>query len=287
MKKLFYVNIGFLRLDLLFIPTALCAFFWGYFEMFIISFISVLIHECAHIICAGFWGVGISRLDIHPFGVCAILKNGYISNSEKEFLIAFTGPLTSIILAFLSLLLPIPQRDYIFAVNMCICIINLLPALPLDGGRMVKSMLTYKMGILRAYNISLKGSKLLIALLIPFSILTLFVTRFNFTYVLITAFLLGNIYSEQKNITLVTLYEILESPRKIDTLKRAKVYTVSSKEGARKILRYISYDYYINVNISKDGKIIAVLTESEIINGLLKLGILSTFEDILESYGED
>lgn len=282
MKKLLYVNLGFVRLDLLFIPTAVCALLWGYFELFVISFLSVLIHECAHIICAGFLGVGISRIEIHPFGVCAVLQNGYINNSEKEFFIAFAGPFTSIFLAVLALLFPLPQSDYIFSVNICICAINLLPALPLDGGRMLKSMLTYKMGILRAYNLSLKSGKVLISLLIPFSLFILYLSRFNFTYVLITAFLLGNIYGEQKNITLVTLHEILENPKKVDTLKRTKIFTVCANEGARKILRHISYDYYITVNISKDGKIIAALTESQILNGLLEKGILAKFEDILK-----
>ncbi len=249
--------------------------------MFLISFLSVLIHECSHIICAGFFEVGVSRLDIHPFGVCAILKNGYINNSEKEFFIAFAGPLASLILAFSALLLPMPLGEYIFSVNLSICIVNLLPVLPLDGGRMIKSMLTYKMGILRAYNIAVKGSRILIILLIPFSILTLYVTKFNFTYVLITAFLLGNIYTEQKNITLITLREILENPRKVDSFKKTKVFTASPSDAARKILRYISYDYYIIVNIAKDGKIIAALSESEIIKSLLQNGIMSSYEDML------
>ncbi len=280
MRKFRYLRLGFFRLDLFFTVTVICAVAFGYFNMLLISFISVLIHECAHIIASGFLGVGISRVDIHPFGVCAILKNGYINSSEKEFFIAFCGPLTSLILAFLSLCAKPPLWDFIFSVNMCICIVNLLPILPLDGGRMIKSILTEKMGILRAYNASIKGSKALIFLLIPLSAWVLFVTKFNFSYVLITAFLLGNIYSEQKNITLVTLREILENPRKINSLKRTRVFTVSGSEGARSILRRISYDYYITVNITKNGKILAVLSETQIIEGLLSYGILSTFEDI-------
>lgn len=281
MKKFLHINLGRLRINILFIPTVICALLWGYFEMFLISFLSVLIHECAHIICAGFLGVGISRLEIHPFGVCAVLKNGYINNSEKEFFIAFAGPFTSIFLTAATIIFPLPMSDYIFCINCCICAINLLPALPLDGGRMIKSMLTYKMGILRAYNISIKSGKILIALLLPFSALVIYTTHFNFTYILITAFLFGNIYSEQHSITLVTLHEILENPKKVDSLKRTKVYTVSSFESARKILRYISYDYYITVNVSKGGKIIAALTESQILSGLLSKGIFATYEDIL------
>ena len=284
MKKLPTLDIFNFSIDLLFFPTVICAFLFGYSSMFLLSFLSVLIHEGAHIVCAHFLGVKISKIEIRPFGVCGILKEGYINNSEKEFLIAFTGPFISLFLVALSLIIPFPMRDYFFCVNLCICAINLLPALPLDGGRMVKSMLTYKMGILRAYNISLKFGKILIALLIPFSFLVLYVTKFNFSYVLITAFLLGNIYSEQKCITLITLKEILKNPHKADHLKRTKTYTVSENEYARKILRHISYDYYTIVNITKDGKIIAALSEEQILSALLDYGITARYSDILKPY---
>ncbi len=281
MRRLLKLRLGFFNIDLLFIPTVILAIVWGYFDMFLISFLSVLIHECAHIVSSGFLGVGIMRVDLHPFGVCAILKNGYINNSEKEFFIAFCGPLASIFLAFLSLFVKTPLQDYIFSVNMCICIINLMPVLPLDGGRMVRSILTHKIGVMGAYNLAIKGSRVLIFLLLPLSLWILYITKFNFSYVLITAFLLGNIYTEQKNITLITLKEILENPRKAQCLKRTRSFSAPCNMGARRILRYISYDYYITVSITKNGRIIAVLSESQIIDGLMNKGILSTFEEIL------
>ncbi len=281
MRKLRYIKIFNVKIDTLFFPTVICAFCFGYFEMFLISFISVLIHECAHIICAGFLSVEISSVEIRPFGVSAVLKGGYINNSEKEFLIAFMGPFMSLLLATLSLLIPFPLWSNIFAVNICIATINLLPALPLDGGRMIKSMLTYKMGILRAYNISAKCGKVLISLLIPFSLLILFLSKFNFSYVLISAFLLGNIYSEQKCITLITLKEILENPHKTKHFIKTKAFSVSENEYARKILKHISYDYYITVHITKGGEIIATLTEEQILSSLLSYGIAIRYSDIL------
>ena len=146
---------------------------------------------------------------------------------------------------------------------------------------MIKSMLTYKMGILRAYNISQKFGKLLIFILLPLSVLVLIKTKFNFSYVLITAFLAGNIYDEQKNITLITLKEILENPNKATHLKRTKIYSASMNESARKILKLISYDYFLILNITEDGKIIATLTEEQILNGILGKGITATFRDLI------
>ena len=280
MKKFLHIDFGKVDLDLLFIPTAVFAVCMGYFEMFAVSFLSILIHECSHIAAAKFVGVGISKLEIHPFGVSALLKDGYINNSEKEFFIAFAGPFTSIIIAVFALIFPIYEADYVFMINICICAINLLPALPLDGGRMIKSMLTSQLGIIRAYSISQKSGKILLSLFIPFSVFVMVITRFNFTYVLISAFLLGNIYSEQRNITMVTVREIMGSSKKVGAMKKTRVFTAAKGESARKILRFISFDYDIVVNIFENGKITATLSETEILDGLLTLGISATYGDI-------
>lgn len=281
MKEYLVLRLGAIHINLLFIPTIIFALFFGYLDLFLISFLSVLLHECAHIICAGFLNVGISYIEIQPFGVCAVLRDGYINNSEKEFCIAFVGPFSSLMIATLVLFLKLPDWEYIFNINICISAINLLPALPLDGGRMIKSMLTYKMGILRAYNISRKFSKSLVFVMLPISCLILFLTKFNFSYILITAFLLGNMYTEQKSITFITLREILDNPTKTSGIKRTKTYTVSCDQNARKILRYISYDYYIAVNITKGGEIITTLTEEQILTALVNRGISISFGDIL------
>lgn len=282
-NKLLNIKIGKISFDIFIIPTILFACIFDYPDLFFISFTSVLVHELAHIFCAKFLHIGISHIEIHPFGVCAILKDGYINNSEKEFLIAFTGPFTSIFVATLTAIFKPINWEYIFDINICICAINLLPVLPLDGGRMFKSMLTYKMGILRAYNISRKFSKLLIVILIIISVAVMLKSRFNLTYALITAFLIGNIYDEQKNITLVTLREIIESPCKTMHLKKTKVFSVSAQEYVRNILKFISYDYFLTVNITKDGKIIATLTEEQILHALSDNGINLTYSDIIQS----
>ena len=281
MNKFLNIKFGVISIDILTLPAIFCAFFLGYADLFLISFASVLIHELSHILCAKSVGVSVSRAEIHPFGVCAVLKDGYINNSEKEFIITFVGPFTSLAITMLSIILDLPYREYIFDINLCICAINLLPVLPLDGGRMIKSMLTYKMGILRAYNFSRNCSKALIFLLIPLSILILIKTGFNFSCILITAFLLGNIYDEQKNITLITLREILENPTKTEIIKRTKIYCASDKEKARKLLRLISYDYFIIINITKGGKIIATLTEDQVLSALLEKGVDISFSQIL------
>lgn len=280
MQRKLALKLGIFSIDPLFFAAIFCAVCFGYFEMFLVSFLSVLIHECFHVIAAAISGVGISKVEVHPFGVCAVLENGFIKSSEKEFFIAFLGPFSSLVLAAAMLFIPLRLGEYIFFINLLICAVNLLPALPLDGGRMLKAVLTYKFGILRAFFILQKCSRVIIALLAAASLIALIFSRLNFTYILISAFLFGNLKNERQCVTLLTLREILENPQKISSIKKTEVFTAQENESARKILRFVSYDYYITVNILVGGKIAYSLTETQILHGLLELGIAASFSDI-------
>ena len=61
--------------------------------MFFIAYASALVHELAHIAAANRLKVGISRIEIHPFGICGKLGAGFIKSPVKEILIAGAGPL--------------------------------------------------------------------------------------------------------------------------------------------------------------------------------------------------
>lgn len=281
--KFFTLPLGKVKLDLLTIPAFAFSYISGYSDLFFISFFSVLIHEFAHILCARKLNVEISHLEIHPFGVCAALSNPYIGNSEKEFLIAFSGPFTSLFLAMLALFLKFPCFKYFFDINICICAVNLLPALPLDGGRMLKSMLTWKTGILNTYKILQKCGKILIFVSFPLAVLALIKTKFSFSVLLITAFLAGNICKEQNAVTLTAFREFSKQAQKTRHLKRTRLYSASPDEYAEKMLKHISYDYFISVNVVEKGKIIGTLTEEQIIYGISKNGVQITLGEILNT----
>lgn len=123
-------------------------FFIGKLELFSIFYISILIHEIAHIVIALLLKVDVIELLLMPFGVCASY-NERIS-SKKEIIISIAGPL-------MSLLISIFSKDVLISnVNLIIMILNLIPIYPLDGGRIQKNFLEVKYG----YNKGLKISQI-------------------------------------------------------------------------------------------------------------------------------
>lgn len=288
LSKIFEIPIGkHLKFSIWLIPTVICAIYGGYGQSFAVAYLAAILHEAAHIACARAVSVSVSRIELYPFGISARLKSGYIQSSEKEFLITFAGPAFSLLLYWVCIILYgfIKLNFFKFGadINLCLCLVNLIPVLPLDGGRMLKSLLTARFGIIRAYNFAIKLSRVLIILLFICAGIIFFISDFNFSLILISAFLLQNLCGEQHAVSTVTLREILKSPEKAENCHSLPVRTLCVKENrtASGILRYLSYDcFYIVHTLDKKSRIVKTLTETQILTALTENGIRTKYGDI-------
>jgi len=130
----------------------------------LLFFISVLAHELAHSVVARAMGVPVRSITLFLFGgVSDIQKEP--SSPFSEFMITIVGPLTSFILGWIflamgvgsimlsnipatnpaTLLSQVDAFETVFiwlgAINILVAIFNLIPGFPLDGGRIVRSIL--------------------------------------------------------------------------------------------------------------------------------------------------
>jgi Zn-dependent protease len=119
-------------------------------------FLSVLLHELGHAVVARRRGVPILGIDLHFFG--GVAKMGSPPRSPNdEVAIAAAGPIVSLLLAlgFFALAsrvkLPVvgPLLGWLAAANLALGLFNLLPALPLDGGRVFRALLAKRTGLYR------------------------------------------------------------------------------------------------------------------------------------------
>ncbi len=285
--KIFDISIGkYLKINIWIIPIIFLSFKNGYHHLFFVSYLSAALHELAHISCACFLKIGIDRVNIYPFGISARLSSVYIQSAEKEFIVAISGPFCSLILfwlfSFLYTLYGQALLLYSADTNLALCIINLIPSLPLDGGRMLKALLTSRFGVIRSYNLMLKFSRIIVLIIIISAIIFLTTTQ-NFSLILISAFLLQNLVWEQQSLSIIALKEILSSNEKVNTKNTlpAKIICVSDKSLASSILKFLSYDYFYIVNvIDKSCRITNTLTETEVLSALTEKGIRLKFGDI-------
>lgn len=106
---------------------------------------------------------------------------------------------------------------------------------------------------------------------------------FNFSLILIGAFLTSNLCNEQKNISHRTLREILDYKTKLtpDSMHRSVVLTAHSSTPARRILKRLSYNNYHIVHVTDDNmRVIRTLTEGQLLNALTENGIRVLLSDI-------
>ncbi len=288
LKKLNKIHIfPFLRINVWFIPVALCSFLGEYSVIFFTAFGIAALHELMHVLCAVFLKVPVSHITVYPFGIAAHLSSGYINHSQKEFFIAFAGPFINLVMYWIFSIIHIRTGSdfprYCADINLAMCAVNLIPALPLDGGRMLKSILTAKYGILRSYNFVLKLSKVLIVILLVLAVTVFIVSSFNFSLILISAFLLQNISHEYAALSHIALREILENSQKIKKHEVffTKNYCVKKNTRASVILKYLSYDYYCIFHIlDENSSLTSTVTETAVLSALTEHGIRIKFSDL-------
>ncbi|MEP7270946.1 MAG: site-2 protease family protein [Acidobacteriota bacterium] len=124
-------------------------------------FASILAHEFAHALMARVEGIGIRDIQLHIFGGWTRLE-GEPSKPLAELRIAIAGPSMSFLVGLLFLIclffvewigpvnpLQLPLREvfrYLFLGNLVLAMFNLLPGLPLDGGRAMRAWLWHRSG---------------------------------------------------------------------------------------------------------------------------------------------
>ncbi|MEO8552119.1 MAG: site-2 protease family protein [Kofleriaceae bacterium] len=127
-----------------------------------LAFASVLLHELGHALVARRVGVRISGIELGFFGGAAKMID-MPRTSNHEIAIAAAGPAVSLALAGLGLglgaITHIPVISWIGWTNLILAAFNLLPALPMDGGRILRAALSRKMSFVRATDVAVKVAR--------------------------------------------------------------------------------------------------------------------------------
>lgn len=275
------LKLGKFYISLFIIPLIIVSYITDTQKSLFVSYATVILHELAHLIAALRLDISISGFVLMPFGAALRLKDRLIADPKRECLLCAAGPLCNLIFALLCAYIlhfkmPLSSKysEYInlfLYSNLSLLLINILPIIPLDGGRILRSLLTHICGFARAAKITLAVSQICIVLIGALSVYVLYVTRFNVSVMVLCAFLLFNISSERRNDTLTVMRQIIYSKEKLARRKimNVKQIAVTEKTDARRLLKGFSYNcYYLVSIIDKHGNMVETLSETQIINRL-------------------
>jgi Zn-dependent protease/predicted transcriptional regulator len=176
----FYVQFGLRFEDLAQAPILITAIGTA-----LLFFGSVLLHELSHSVMAMRLGVPVEGITLFLFGGVSKMKME-ANRPRDEFLIAVVGPLTSIALAGVfwlvvtltsGLLSPLVlfALGYLGWLNLLLGIFNLLPGFPLDGGRVLRSILWRSSGsLVTATRGAARGGRIIASILIALGLVSVF-----------------------------------------------------------------------------------------------------------------
>lgn len=265
-----------LKISLLFIvPCFLLWLFCG--GIWATSYIlAIVFHELSHVYVARLMGLDTARVCLNIYG-CKAEINGLDSCSiGTELPIALAGPLFNFMVAIICALLSQVLYFWYYPImgiavgNLLLGCFNMLPALPLDGGRALRSLLCT---ILPRG----KGTKICvnISIIIGTSMLAAFgyyayYRQYKVFLALLGIFIILGAISEQKKVSKYRLGIMMDTNR-LNRPKQVRRYAISCEDDLRTALSYFRDDCFNVVDIvTKEGNIQKTMTEIELKKELLR-----------------
>lgn len=179
----------------------------------ILLFVSVLLHELAHSYFAKRYGSNIDSITLFLFGGVASME--IPKKPRQETIVAFAGPLTSLIIGFFCLFTyiyiispnpvlyqnPVSLIIWILgSMNLMLGVFNLVPAFPMDGGRVLRSIFARKMSYAKATHSAASIGKFIAILMAIFGIYGK-----DIWLLLIALYIYGGASNEDRNIQITEL----------------------------------------------------------------------------------
>jgi Zn-dependent protease len=267
------IHITFLILPLLF------WFGYGIKGVFVILavFTCVTLHELSHSLAAKNFGIKVDRITLLPIGGIASMRS-LPETPAQEFIVSFAGPLFNIVVTIVLFypLMIILGLDtllhpdfhtwtgaiaYSYWVNPVLAGFNLLPAFPMDGGRILRALLSRKFSYLKATKIAVGFGHVFALLFALFSFAT---TPPNFILLLIAFFIFIAASHEESIASMKTTL----GKMKVKDVLSPNYYTVSSSTPLSNVLGLVFHTHQEDFPVVDEGKLVGFLSRRQIISAV-------------------
>ena len=251
-------------------------------------FASVVLHELGHALTAKQFGVPTQDITLLPIGGVARLS--YMPKKPKqELLIALAGPaVTLAIIVVLYAVVRIFSQPYVglggafgvrggfvgqlMWVNVSLLVFNLLPAFPMDGGRVLRAALAFRGDYVRATESAARAGR---AFALLFGLIGLLYDPF---LVLIALFVWLGAAGEAAE---VQLHSMLEGVP-VERLMIRNVETLTPRDTLDVALRHVLAGFQQDFPVVDDDEVVGVLTRNALIEGLARHGRDSLVDESME-----
>ncbi|MBK5226067.1 MAG: site-2 protease family protein [Thermoleophilia bacterium] len=265
---------------------------------FLISmlFICVVIHELSHSRMAQHYGADVASITLLPIGGVSLLKN-MPEEPKKELWVSLVGPFSNIVIGailgivlillpgkvaatsteqFTDIMIGISLQGfvtYMLIINLLLAVFNMLPAFPLDGGRVLRSILAQRISYVKATRAAvITGQLFAFALGIAGFLLGAWL------WLIIAVFIYMGAEQEGTGAEVKTVLSKLTVGQAVEA--GAKV--LSPEQTLGDVVTIVLHSFQEDFPVLEGGNIVGVLTRANLIGGLHKAGPDAAVSQVME-----
>jgi Zn-dependent protease len=279
------IHITFFLLLLLFMNMGIRWLF-----LIVAIFFFVTLHELSHGLVAKRFGIRVKEITLLPIGGVASMTK-MPDKPYQEFLISLAGPMLNIgvvIIFYLPLYYilgpevlfhPLSVATFpltiahIYWINLILAVFNLIPAFPMDGGRILRAILAGRLGYRRATKIAVNFGHIF-ALVFGY----IGLTQGHLLLIVIAVFIYMAASSEEMQ---VDVRETLKRFR-IKDIVPSKFLTLDKNATLSKVLELIFHSHQEDFPVVEEGRIIGFITRSDIISGIHQHGVSASVSSVMQ-----
>lgn len=271
-----------IRLHPLFVLMMAASVLIGHFVELLVLFGVVVVHELGHAAAARWFGWRVLEIRLLPFGGVAVAEPADGADSAQEIIVALAGPLQNAGMIGLAFFFrqagwwADDWTDFFVHVNATIALFNLLPAEPLDGGRLLSAWMSRRAAVWPAL---VAGSWIGIAVgagLAVYAFLRLPAAGLLANLLVIAGFLAAHNGFEWKNRHFRFLRFLLRRQRESaalpDRQRPARVLVVREPFRRSEVFkRFMRERYQLVAVLDEGGKVVRVWSERELLDDFLQM----------------
>ncbi len=253
----------------------------GSFIELITLFVIIFIHELGHAAAAKGFAWRITEIQLLPFGGVAVVEEHGSTPAWEEIVVALAGPLQN---GFMIIFALVMQRlgvwsddwsDYFIQANIIIALFNLLPILPLDGGKVIQSLFSLWFNYYQTLRYGSWLSIMMSSIMILGACLHMNTVGIRFNLLMIGCFLLFSNIFQHRNLHYQFIRFLMNRAMRASSLCENGVIAVpivvKKTSRIKEIIRLLKREqYHLIYIVNEQGAIQAVVPEQEIINRYLE-----------------
>jgi Zn-dependent protease len=276
------------------ISTSVIDFWWN-LAFILTIFLCVVLHELGHAVAASYFGITTREISLLPIGGVALLDR-LPQRPRAELIIALAGPLVNLIIALILLFPAVNSMNHglvkaiesinghnfivnLFMVNITMAAFNLIPAFPMDGGRVLRAILSMKLDRIQATKIAARTGQLLAVAAVMVSIFTNQHLISNPGLLLISLFVF---YSAQAELQSFVHWSMLDGhvAREVTMKDFGEVESTDKLSTVVNLMLSSSYHSFV---VFRDQKAVGTLTRADLIQSLSQKGPEATAGEVMNS----